>query len=229
MPVSSRGTLPYPSRRSPASSAETATLTTFRINTCKSVSKQRTLTPFRINTYEKPRGRGGTLTKTPVENHQLPRRDADNARCLRHVPPLSRVPSLDCAHFLSPRGWHPFGVPRPCLRRLCALCVPACPDRVGAVNSMLSAAWSLFPSLWPCFKTFHPLFSIACSLFSENTRVGYTPKKRPFGISRYSFFLPALFIIWLTPRPTRLPLPTTHCPLPTSFISGSHESPITGH
>jgi len=29
----------------------------FRINTCKSVSKQSTLTPFRINTYEK-RGRG---------------------------------------------------------------------------------------------------------------------------------------------------------------------------
>ena len=28
-------------------------LTTFRINTCKSVSKQRTLTCFRINTYEK--------------------------------------------------------------------------------------------------------------------------------------------------------------------------------
>src|SRR6266481_5825488 len=36
-----------------------ATLTTFRINTCKSVSKQRTLTPFRINTYEKHRGGGG--------------------------------------------------------------------------------------------------------------------------------------------------------------------------
>jgi hypothetical protein len=35
---------------------EPATLTTFRINTCKSVSKQRTLTPFRINTY-KNRGR----------------------------------------------------------------------------------------------------------------------------------------------------------------------------
>src|SRR5260370_23974064 len=31
----------------------------FRINTCKSVSKQRTLTPFRINTYKK-QGRGGT-------------------------------------------------------------------------------------------------------------------------------------------------------------------------
>src|SRR5713101_6091990 len=39
--------------------SETATLTTFRINTCKSVSKQRTLTPLRINTYEK-RGEGGT-------------------------------------------------------------------------------------------------------------------------------------------------------------------------
>jgi hypothetical protein len=31
---------------------------TFRINTCKSVSKQMTLTPFRMNTYGKPRGRG---------------------------------------------------------------------------------------------------------------------------------------------------------------------------
>jgi hypothetical protein len=31
-------------------------LTTFRINTCKSVSKQRTLTPFRINTYKKQGG-----------------------------------------------------------------------------------------------------------------------------------------------------------------------------
>src|SRR5258708_17371549 len=35
--------------------SETATLTTFRINTCKSVSKQRTLTPLSINTYKKPR------------------------------------------------------------------------------------------------------------------------------------------------------------------------------
>jgi hypothetical protein len=34
-------------------------LNTFRINTCKSVSKQRTSSPFRINTYEKPRGEGG--------------------------------------------------------------------------------------------------------------------------------------------------------------------------
>src|ERR1700730_8201897 len=33
----------------------------FRINTCKSVSKQSTLTTFRINTCEKHRGRGGTF------------------------------------------------------------------------------------------------------------------------------------------------------------------------
>jgi hypothetical protein len=34
--------------------------TPFRINTCKSVSKQMTLTSFRITTYEKPRGEGYT-------------------------------------------------------------------------------------------------------------------------------------------------------------------------
>src|SRR5260370_10023879 len=36
-----------------------ARLSPFRINTCKSVSKQMTLIPFRINTYEKHRGEGG--------------------------------------------------------------------------------------------------------------------------------------------------------------------------
>src|ERR1700719_1569661 len=36
-------------------------LSTFRMNTCKSVSKQRTLTPSRMNTYAKPRGRGPLL------------------------------------------------------------------------------------------------------------------------------------------------------------------------
>jgi hypothetical protein len=35
-----------------------AAVSTFRINTSKSVSKQTTLTSFRMNTYEKPRGRG---------------------------------------------------------------------------------------------------------------------------------------------------------------------------
>ena len=38
----------------------------FRINTCKSVSKQTTLSPFRINTYEKTRGRGrGVSPRVP--------------------------------------------------------------------------------------------------------------------------------------------------------------------
>ena len=36
----------------------------FRINTCKSVSKQSTLTTFRINTCEKHRGEGGTFPGT---------------------------------------------------------------------------------------------------------------------------------------------------------------------
>jgi hypothetical protein len=35
-------------------------ITPFRFNTCKSVTKQTTLTPFRMNTYGKPRGRGAT-------------------------------------------------------------------------------------------------------------------------------------------------------------------------
>jgi|ERR1700682_142651 hypothetical protein len=35
-------------------------LNTFRMNTCKSVSKQGTLTPFRMNTYAKPGGRGAS-------------------------------------------------------------------------------------------------------------------------------------------------------------------------
>src|ERR1700730_2806646 len=33
-------------------------VTIFRMNTCKSVSKQRTLSTSRMNTYAKPRGRG---------------------------------------------------------------------------------------------------------------------------------------------------------------------------
>jgi hypothetical protein len=72
---------------------EPATLTTFRINTCKSVSKQRTLTPSRINTYKK-QGKGGAPA--------LPRlqRPASSTICAS----LSPVPSLDCAYFPSPRG-----------------------------------------------------------------------------------------------------------------------------
>ena len=42
----------------PENSASPATLSTFKMNTCKSVSKQRTLSPFRMNTYAKTRGGG---------------------------------------------------------------------------------------------------------------------------------------------------------------------------
>src|SRR5712692_10418735 len=48
-------------------STEITTLTTFRINTCKSVSKRRTLTTFRINTYKKPRGEGVPPTRSPLQ------------------------------------------------------------------------------------------------------------------------------------------------------------------
>jgi hypothetical protein len=64
----------------------------FRMNTCKSVSKQRTLTAFRINTCEK-RGEGGNPTPAPSFRRRM-----------RHVAPLSPVASVDCAYFLSPRG-----------------------------------------------------------------------------------------------------------------------------
>src|SRR5712692_5811110 len=49
---------------------ETATLTTFRINTCKSVLKQRTLTPFRMNTYKKTGG--GGCRQSAGSDQQLP-------------------------------------------------------------------------------------------------------------------------------------------------------------
>ena len=67
----------------------------FRMNTCKSVSKQRTLTTFRINTYEK-RGEGGTQHPAPSFRPHM-----------RHVAPLSPVASVDCAYFPSPRGVYP--------------------------------------------------------------------------------------------------------------------------
>jgi hypothetical protein len=40
--------------------ANAFTLSAFRMNTCKTVSKQRTLSPFRMNTCEKTGGRGST-------------------------------------------------------------------------------------------------------------------------------------------------------------------------
>jgi hypothetical protein len=60
-----------------------AGLTTFRINTYKSVSKQRTLTTFRMNTYEKL-GEGGPvilLTSSPKRIPVLSERTGMGRRC----------------------------------------------------------------------------------------------------------------------------------------------------
>src|ERR1700737_4158129 len=54
----SRGATLLGERTPPFSRQSLCALSIFRINTCKSVSKQTTLTLFRINTYEKP-GEGG--------------------------------------------------------------------------------------------------------------------------------------------------------------------------
>jgi len=142
--VLSRRNLSYPSRRSSLTKGckkpVTAALTTFRINTCKSVSKQTTLTFFRINTYEKPGGRGAPascdfLVYPDLRGAtRLPRSSRGHFRRhmrlmhpewiygMRHVTPLSPVPSSDCAYFPSPRGWHPFTPAVSPLRQLRALC-----------------------------------------------------------------------------------------------------------
>src|SRR5229473_2515561 len=49
-------------------------LTTFRINTCKSVSKQRTLTTFRMNTYEKQGEGGPVIVNQESEKDSCPQR-----------------------------------------------------------------------------------------------------------------------------------------------------------
>ena len=113
----------------------------FRINTCKSVSKQTTLTPFRINTYEKHRGGGASFRRffSPLVYPDLRGATRHFRRHMRHVTPLSPVPSADCAYFPSPRGCTPNalpisrlwqtqntrvgGAPRPWTFR-CAFCIP---------------------------------------------------------------------------------------------------------
>ena len=66
-----RGATPPPKFFSPRATRHSPlALTPFRINTCKSVSKQTTLSSFRINTYEKHRGGGGPLP--PTTHRPLP-------------------------------------------------------------------------------------------------------------------------------------------------------------
>src|SRR5258708_21777537 len=60
-----RGVTPPPKSSSPLATRHSPlALTPFRINTCKSVSKQRTLTTFRMNTYAK-QGEGGPYSEGP--------------------------------------------------------------------------------------------------------------------------------------------------------------------
>src|SRR6266404_756606 len=61
--------------RSQFTRTKAALLSTFRMNTCKSVSKQTTLTTFRMNTYAKTRGEGPpgrTQTHLSLPTEHLP-------------------------------------------------------------------------------------------------------------------------------------------------------------
>src|SRR5216684_1440202 len=69
----------------------------FRINTCKSVSKQMTLTPFRINTYRK-RGGGGV---GKIRAFTLPAAASPAAQNLCPGSAQTRTP---------PRSWSPDGL-----------------------------------------------------------------------------------------------------------------------
>src|SRR6266404_1796097 len=59
-------------------------LSTFRMNTCKSVSKQRTLTPFRMNTCEKTRGGEVIVNLNQHAPRSMARRSATQCRHSRH-------------------------------------------------------------------------------------------------------------------------------------------------
>src|SRR5713226_7610869 len=160
---------------------ETATLTTFRINTCKSVSKQRTLTSLRINTYEKHRGGVPQHFHDPGNANSAPSRGFSEMnlpigvrfhRHVRRVTPLSPVPSLDCAYFPSPRRWYPFTLS---LERSGAgegAIIPGVqafgPSNVPTL--LFTKTCRLFIVSFPSFAHRRPLFSIVCGLFSGNTR-----------------------------------------------------------
>jgi len=105
--------------------APTDPLSTFKINTCKSVSKQRTLSPSRMNTYAKTGG-GGLLARLAVVEAGLYARLASGASALRSCPHSIRLESicypfvftnLQNPHRANPLYSHPYktpGVPPPC-------------------------------------------------------------------------------------------------------------------
>src|SRR2546427_8751391 len=76
-------------------------LSIFRMNTSKSVSKQRALTPFRVNTYEKSRGVGslwltrnrtGTTAARPFKVRSLAPAGHDSPHCLGRVEEANHEP-----------------------------------------------------------------------------------------------------------------------------------------
>ena len=84
--------------------------TPFRINTCKSVSKQTTLTPFRINTYEKHREGGGAQRpwRSPLQKA---------AATLRKTGWRDELAATK-RRFDKERAGGPFGPPAPLLLRV---------------------------------------------------------------------------------------------------------------
>jgi len=58
-----------------------APINTFKMNTCKSVSKQRTLTSFRMNTYAKRGGRGVSLLTQERERRPTPNKPVPSLLC----------------------------------------------------------------------------------------------------------------------------------------------------
>src|SRR6266851_6693156 len=84
---------PYLPLTSCCKNTETATLTTFRINTCKSVSKQRTLTAIRINTYKKEGEGGIPFAIRHLSSIQLPASIPTPLRLCFHLRALGACPS----------------------------------------------------------------------------------------------------------------------------------------
>jgi len=113
-------------------------VTTFRMNTCKSVSKQKTLSPFRMNTYAKGGG-GGTL-----------RASAYSAPARRVVGGSQRyhLPLVTCPLFSSPcrlfvYSLRPFPHSDPLFSVVCSLFYKI--TQVG-VSSELATRHSFTPS-----------------------------------------------------------------------------------
>src|SRR5260370_7228317 len=104
-------------KRKPAYSAQfLCSISPFRINTCKSVSKQRTSTSFRMNTYEKPPGGGGASSLpllpsslsllTPCSPEApFPAQTNPCRRLTKSRSPLTPTPPPPRSPLLSPTSW----------------------------------------------------------------------------------------------------------------------------